>query len=304
MCNGLTLNALARYDLVHNRIRDRVAAGQRQMGSSPHCHWLLRCENLVRVNSDRQGSVPTVAREARHSGTGDGRLRGSTRRHLRLLVVDDHPAVRMGLRQLLEDEPGFEVVALCSTGEGAVGRAAHEEVDAAIVDYHLGGRNGLWVSRKLKRLPRPPRVIIFSAFANHHVAASCVVAGADALLSKGSPGSELCETVRSVARGDSVLPRVAPPMADMLRRRLDRVEQQIFGMLLAGLSRVEIERMLGVSHDELESRQAAMLVKLEPLPGEVINPVGERIAPTAVPNRAHAGGRAPAGRFPPGAVTD
>jgi DNA-binding NarL/FixJ family response regulator len=211
----------------------------------------------------------TVSREARHNGTDARRLTSSTRRNLRLLVVDDHPAVRLGLQQLLEGEPGFELVATCATGQHAVSQAEHEQIDVAIVDYHLGGRNGLSVTRALKRLPHAPRVIIFSAFANDHLAANCVVAGADALLSKGSLGSELCDTVRSVARpGRRPLSRVPQPMADMLRRRLEDAEQQIFGMLLAGISRVYIEQALGLSPRELESRRATMLSKLEPLPGE------------------------------------
>jgi DNA-binding NarL/FixJ family response regulator len=222
----------------------------------------------------------TVSREARHDGTGNGLLTGPTRRDLRLLVVDDHPAVRLGLQQLLEDEPGFEVVAVCPTGEGAVSRAQSEGIDVAIVDYHLGGRNGLWVSRELKRLSRPPRVIIFSAFVNDHLAASCVVAGADALVGKGSLGSELCDTVRSVAHGRRLLPRVAQPMADMLRR--------VFGMLLADISRVEIEQTLGMSAGELDSRRAAMLVKLEPLPGEGSDPA----------TRIDSHGRLPLGPWP------
>lgn len=221
----------------------------------------------------------TASREATHHSRGDRRMAGSTPRALRVLVVDDHPAVRMGLQHLLEDEPGFEVVAICPTGEGAVSQAQHEAVDVAVVDYHLGGRNGLWVTRELKRLPRPPRVIIFSAFANDHLAANCVVAGADGLLSKGSLGSELCDTVRSVARGRRMLPRVAHPMGDMLRRRLDDVEQQVFGMLLAGISRTDIEQTLGMTPHELEARRAAMLVKLEPLPGEGVDPASARTDP-------------------------
>jgi DNA-binding NarL/FixJ family response regulator len=228
---------------------------------------------------DQGGSMLTVSREARHNGSGGRSLTTPTRRDLRLLVVDDHPAVRIGLKHLLDDEPGFEVVAIRSTGEGAVALAENDDVDVAIVDYHLGGRNGLWVCRMLKRLPRPPRVIVFSAFANDHLAANCVVAGADALLSKGSLGSELCDTVRSVARGRRQLTRVPQPMADMLRRRLDGLEQPIFGMLLAGISRVEIQQTLRISAGELESREAAMLSKLESLPGERADLGGGRIDP-------------------------
>jgi DNA-binding NarL/FixJ family response regulator len=182
--------------------------------------------------------------------------------------VDDHPAVQLGLRQLLDDQLDFEVVAVSGTAESAVGLAEHWPIDVAVVDYHLGGRNGLWVSRKLKRSAQPPRVIIFSAYANDHLAASCVVAGADALLNKASLGSELCEAVRSVARDRRLLSRVPQPMADMLRRRLTATEQPIFGMLLAGIPRVEIGETLDISARELASREDAILRRIEALPGE------------------------------------
>ena len=195
-----------------------------------------------------------------------------TRRKIRLLVVDDHPAVRLGLVRLLDDQPDFEVVAVCRTAEAAVARAESEPFDVAVVDYHLGGRNGLWVSRKLKRLDRPPRVIIFSAYADDHLAVSCVVAQADAVLNKGSLGSELCDTVRAVERGRRVLPRVSQPLADLLRRRLDETEQPVFGMLLAGIPRGGIGETLGISTGELAAREAAILTKLEALPGELPGP--------------------------------
>jgi len=195
--------------------------------------------------------------------------RRSFRRRLDLLVVDDHPAVRRGLQQLLDDQPDFQVMAVRSTAESAVAHAERERIDVAVVDYHLGGRDGLWVSRKLAELPHPPRVVIYSAYASDHLAAQCVVAGVDALLNKGGLGSELCEAIRAVAGGRRLLPRVPQPLAEMLRRRLDEVEQPIFGMLLAGISRAEISSTLGLTRDRLASREAEMLRKLRALPGEV-----------------------------------
>ena len=122
----------------------------------------------------------TATRDARERVAAREGGVNSKPRHLRLLVVDDHPAVQLGLLRLLDDQPDFEVVAVSETAESAIGLAEHWRVDVAVVDFHLGGRNGLWVSRKLKRSARPPRVIIFSAYANDHLAASCAVAGADA----------------------------------------------------------------------------------------------------------------------------
>lgn len=126
----------------------------------------------------------------------------------RLLVVDDHAAVRAGLTQLLEDQRDFEVVAAVAGAEAAVSFAERERVDVAVVDYHLGARNGLWVSRKLKRLPEPPGVMIYSAHTDGVLAAAAVVAEADAIVSKGSRGTELYAAIRSVARGRRVMPPV------------------------------------------------------------------------------------------------
>jgi DNA-binding NarL/FixJ family response regulator len=200
------------------------------------------------------------------------RLTDATPRPVRLLIVDDHPAVRRGLVKLLEDQPDFDVVAVSATASSAVAQAGTKRIDVAVVDYHLGGRNGLWASRKLKSLPRPPRVVIYSAYANDHLAASCVVADADAVLNKGGLGAELCDAIRAVARGRRLLPRVPRPMAEMLSRRLNDAELPIFAMLLAGIRRFEIRQTLDISQRELAAHEATMLSKLEALPGEVADP--------------------------------
>jgi DNA-binding NarL/FixJ family response regulator len=186
----------------------------------------------------------------------------------RLLVVDDHAAVRAGLRELLDDERDFEVVAAVATAEAAVSVAENQPVDVAVVDYQLEGRNGLWVSRKLTRLPQPPAVLIYSAYTDGVLAAAAVVAEADGMVSKSGLGSELCAAIRNVADGRPELPPVPPWLAEALRRRLDHEEQAIFGMLLAGLKPSEIAETLELSAAELESRLWAMLRRLEGRPPE------------------------------------
>ena len=198
----------------------------------------------------------------------DGPLDRSGRR-IRVLVVDDHPAVRAGLVQLLEEEPDLEAVGSCATAVGALALAETESVDVAVVDHHLGGRDGLWLSHRLMRISEPPLVIIYSAYASSHLAANGLVAGADAVLSKGGLGSELCETIRLLAHGRPVPLNVPGPLASALSERLDEAERPIFSMLLEGLSRPEIDRALGISEDERRARETSMLSKLAPLPGEL-----------------------------------
>jgi two-component system, NarL family, invasion response regulator UvrY len=184
----------------------------------------------------------------------------------RVLVVDDHAAVRAGLRQLLADEVDFDVVAAVATAEAGIEVAEREPIDVAVIDYQLGGRNGLWLSRKLKRLPERPAVLIYSAYTDGVLAAAAVVAEADAIVSKGKVGSELCHAVRRVASGRRELPHLPPRLADSLRRRLDHQDQAIFGMLLAGLEPGEVAMTLGVSTAVLESRLWELLRRLEGLP--------------------------------------
>jgi DNA-binding NarL/FixJ family response regulator len=184
----------------------------------------------------------------------------------RLLVVDDHPAVRTGLRELLADVADFEVVDALASAEAAIAVAERERIDVAVVDYQLGGRNGLWLSRKLKRLARPPAVLIYSAYTDGVLAAAAVAAEADAIVSKGKLGIELCDAIRSVAAGHRELPAVPQRLAEILRRRLGHEQQAIFGMLLAGIEPPEIAATLGLSSAGLESRLWEMLRRLETLP--------------------------------------
>ena len=131
-----------------------------------------------------------------------------------MLVVDDHPAVRAGLRELLADEPEFEVVAAVSSAEAGLAIAERDPIDVAVADYQLGARTGLWLSRKLKRLPQPPAVLIYSAYADGLLAAAAVVAEADAIVSKGRLGADLCEAIRSVASGRRQLPLLPPRLGE------------------------------------------------------------------------------------------
>jgi DNA-binding NarL/FixJ family response regulator len=185
----------------------------------------------------------------------------------RVLVVDDHPAVRAGLRELLADEPEFEVIAAVSSAEAGLAVAEREPVDVAVADYQLGARSGLWLSRKLKRLPQPPAVLMYSAYADGLLAAAAVVAEADAIVSKGRLGADLCEAIRSVASGRRQLPLLPPRLGESVRCRLDPEQQAIFGLMLAGISPADAAATLGLGHPRLERQLGEMLRRLEGPPG-------------------------------------
>jgi DNA-binding NarL/FixJ family response regulator len=190
-------------------------------------------------------------------------ISGRPREPARLLVVDDHAAVRAGVRDMLADESDFDVVAAVASAEEGLSVAEREPIDLAVVDYQLGGRSGLWLSRKLKRLRQPPRVVIYSAYADDVLSAAAVVAEADGIVSKSGLGSELCDAIRAVARGEHRLRSVPPWLSEGLRHRLGHEEQAIFGLLLAGIPRDEVAQTLGISADALDAQLWAMLRTLE-----------------------------------------
>ena len=181
---------------------------------------------------------------------------------IRCIVVDDHPAIRLGLSELLAAEPDFRMLDAFATAEAAYAYAGDTAIDAAVVDYQLSGHSGLWCSRRLKSLARPPAVLIYSAFSDHLLAAASIVARADGIVSKAALGSELCDRIRAAARGRAVLPLVPPAVAESLRHRLDPIEQAIYGMMSARTADPEIAATLGLTAEELEARSWTMLRKL------------------------------------------
>lgn len=202
------------------------------------------------------------ARPATSAGAGH-EPNGPTPTRIRCIAVDDHPAVRAGIRELLMVEPGLTILDVFATAEAALVFAERRRIEVAVVDYQLGGRSGLWLCRRLRELPDPPAVLIYSAFSDWLLAAACVVAGASGLLSKTAVGSELAQHIRDAAAGERRLPAIAPFLADTIRRRLNAEEQPVFGMLVAGVSATDIACTLRISKAELDVMLWTMLRKLE-----------------------------------------
>src|SRR5437763_15583892 len=203
----------------------------------------------------------------------DGRALGGA---IRVLVVDDHAAVRLGLGGLLEDHADLEVVATAASAREALADAARVAPDVAVVDYHLDDTDGLTLCRAIKRLPRPPRVLIYSAYADGSLTAAAVVAGADAVVSKGTLGDEVVRTIRVLAHGRRAIPPIPRAVQRSLRARLEPTDQAILGMLLQGIAPSEIADVLGIGASRLESRRAAIvkdLMSTDP-EGSALEPAG------------------------------
>ena len=190
-----------------------------------------------------------------------------------VLVVDDHQAVRLGIQMLLDDEPGIEVVASAGSYDEGLEEAERFRPDIAVVDYHLPDRDGLALTRALVTPASPPRVLVFSAYADERLGLAALVAGADAILGKNTLGLELCYLIDALARGERCRFQISTGVLASVGEELEPQDRPILGMLAAGTDPGEIAGVLGLTDDQLSARRSAMLKALK-APPRISEPPG------------------------------
>lgn len=185
---------------------------------------------------------------------------------IRVLLVDDHPALRAGLHTVLRAEPGFVPVGAAASGEELWAALERGRPDVVLLDYHLPGDDGLVLCHRIKRAEAVPGVVIYSAYADTALAVPAVVAGADGVVNKGAPAEELFDVIRTAARGDSVLPPLSGELLAAASARLDEADLPILGMLIDRTPGPEIAAVLGLEGSVLARRMERMLQRLRLAP--------------------------------------
>jgi len=179
-----------------------------------------------------------------------------------VLVVDDHPAVRAGLRALIDAEPGM--TALGDVGDTfAVAPAVYRmRPDVVVLDYQLPGINGLSLCREITAAIRSPAVLMYSAFASRAMLVPARIARAGAIADKGIEPRELTALIRRLAAGENL---IADPSAELVAaaaHRLDGEDIPILELLLGGTSLRQIAGQLNIVAADLEQRVDGMLARL------------------------------------------
>ncbi|MET9470813.1 response regulator [Streptomyces sp. NPDC002917] len=186
---------------------------------------------------------------------------------IRLLLADDHPVVRAGLRAVLETEAGIEVVAEAPTAEVAVARAAQGDIDVVLMDLQFGkGMNGAEATAAITARPQAPRVLIVTTYDTDADTLRAIEAGATGYLLKDAPPEDLAAAVRTAAAGRTTL---APTVADRLMNRLrtpgttlTRRETEVLALVAVGLSNQAIGNRLHLTEGTVKSHLARIYVKL------------------------------------------
>jgi DNA-binding NarL/FixJ family response regulator len=181
---------------------------------------------------------------------------------IRLLIVDDHPAMRAGLTAVLRAEPGMVPLASASSAEDLEPAVQRTKPDVVLLDYHLPGTDGLRLCRRLKRQAPAPAVLLYSAYADASLVIPAVLAGADGLLNKSAPAPELFDSLRSVARGERVLPPIPRELLAGAAERLDPEHMPVLAMMVDGTPAGEVAETLRLSPGEISRTLDEMIDRL------------------------------------------
>ncbi|WP_329284516.1 response regulator transcription factor [Streptomyces sp. NBC_00691] len=186
---------------------------------------------------------------------------------IRLLLADDHPVVRAGLRAVLDTEPDFAVVAEAATAERAVELAAAGGVDVVLMDLQFGpGMHGSEATAAITAAPGGPKVLVLTTYDTDADILAAVEAGASGYLLKDAPPEELAAAVRTAAAGQSALaPAVAHRLMDRMRtpaEALTKRELEVLQLVGEGLSNQQISKVLFLSQATVKSHLVHVFAKL------------------------------------------
>ncbi len=182
---------------------------------------------------------------------------------IRVLVVDDHPAVVAGLVAILDREVGIAPRGAAQSVHEAVDEVRRLRPDLVLTDFQLLDGDGLTLCRRLKVLNRPPRVLLYSAYSTEGLAPAVLLAGAEGIVGKATPVADLLDAIRLAARGELVLPQLPQRILAQASGHLDAADLPIFGMRVAHTPTAEIATTLGLTADEVEWKIDLMLASLK-----------------------------------------
>jgi DNA-binding NarL/FixJ family response regulator len=197
---------------------------------------------------------------------------------IRVLLVDDQPLVREGLRRILHPEEGFEIAGECSDGAEVGDAITRQGPDVVVMDVRMKDVDGVEATRRLRERADPPPVLMLTTFDDDEVLSGALRAGAAGFVLKDAPGEELIRSVRTVAEGGAWLdPAVtgrvlatyrssAPVDDDHAAERIAELtprERDVLRLIGRGASNTEIADSLFVSEATVKSHIGHIFTKLD-----------------------------------------
>ncbi|MEX3510935.1 response regulator transcription factor [Kocuria carniphila] len=198
---------------------------------------------------------------------------------VRVVLVDDQEMIRMGMRMVLESQPGIEVVGEADDGDSALDLLGRVEADVVLMDVRMPRMSGVEATRRLRERPDAPGVLILTTFDLDEYAYDALRAGASGFLLKDTPVEEVASAIHHVHAGDAVVaPSTTRRLLDHFTRssldpsqlrdtnvRLDELtprEHEVLQLVARGLSNAEIAAELVLAEGTVKVHVGRILTKL------------------------------------------
>jgi DNA-binding NarL/FixJ family response regulator len=182
---------------------------------------------------------------------------------LRIMLVDDHVIVRMGLSFALNNQPGMEVVTQAEDGLEALELFRKFQPDVVILDLRMPKRNGIETIGVLRREFGAVRILVLSNYSSGDEVAAALQAGASGFVAKDTPLAGLVQAIRQVHAGEQVIPPdIARRLAARVTSQLSHRELEVLTLLGRGLSNKEIAAALDVVESTVKLHVTNILAKL------------------------------------------
>ena len=197
---------------------------------------------------------------------------------IRLLIVDDHKVVRLGLHTLLSRHNGIEVVGEAGTSAAAVEQTAHLMPDVVLMDVRLPDGNGFEACRQIRKVQPDTRVLFLTSFADEEIVLESIDAGGDGYLLKEIDEENLVQAIRNVAAGKSILdPAVTRRVLERVKNTdthletpstnrlgsLSPQERRVLALVAEGKTNKEIGQALGLSDKTVKNYMSNIMEKLQ-----------------------------------------
>ncbi len=190
-----------------------------------------------------------------------------------VVIADDQPLVRTGLRMILSEEPGIEIVGEASDGAEAIRICEQRRPDVVLMDVRMPVTDGIAATREVTALEDGPRVLVLTTFDLDEVVYDALHAGASGFLLKDAPEERLVTAIRVVADGGSLFaPSVTRRLIEEFASRRPRVpvgvpglterETEVLRLIARGLSNAEIGQQIYVTENTVKTHVARILTKL------------------------------------------
>ena len=189
----------------------------------------------------------------------------------KLLIVDDHEIIRVGLRKMLEGS-GFEIVSEASTAAEAIEAVDRELPDVVLMDIRMEGGDGLNALGRMKLDHPDLPIVLFSAYDNPTYIARAVALGASGYVLKSAPRERLLEAINTAVAGESAWTReelrrvtgalATPRLSQDIEVPLTQRESEVLRQMALGLTNKEIAKMLGISYETVKEHVQHILRKI------------------------------------------